>query len=132
MEEAWRARLVIEPGAARLAAERREPAGIERMRKSVVRQRSVANDVTASFAVNRDFHLALVAASGNTHLLQFCELLWLSRIGVPIFVRQARDREQVLAWADDHAAIAEAVAAGSAARAERLTRDHIAAYPPER
>jgi DNA-binding GntR family transcriptional regulator len=132
MEEAWRARLVIEPGAARLAAERREPAGIERMRKSVVRQRSVANNVTASFAVNRDFHLALVAASGNTHLLQFCELLWLSRIGVPIFVRQARDREQVLAWADDHAAIAEAVAAGSAARAERLTRDHIAAYPPER
>jgi DNA-binding GntR family transcriptional regulator len=132
MEQAWRARLVIEPGAARLAAERREPAAIERMRLSVVRQRSVADDVTASFALNRDFHLALVAASGNTHLLQFCELLWLSRIGVPIFARQARDREQVLAWADDHAAIAEAVAAGSAARAERLTREHIAAYPPER
>jgi DNA-binding GntR family transcriptional regulator len=132
MEEAWRARLVIEPGAARLAAERREPAAIERMRKTVVRQRSVADDVTASFALNRDFHLALVAASANTHLLQFSELLWLSRIGVPIFARQARNREQVLAWADDHAAIAEAVAAGSAARAERLTRDHIAAYPPER
>lgn len=132
MEEAWRARLVIEPGAARLAAERREPAAIESMGLSVVRQRSVADDVTASFALNRDFHLALVAASGNTHLLQFSELLWLSRIGVPIFARQARDRDQVLAWADDHAAIAEAVAAGSAARAERLTRDHIAAYPPER
>jgi DNA-binding GntR family transcriptional regulator len=132
MEEAWRARLVIEPGAARLAAERREPAAIERMGLSVVRQRSVADDVTASFALNRDFHLALVAASGNTHLLQFSELLWLSRIGVPIFARQARDRDQVLAWADDHAAIAETVAAGSAARAERLTRDHIAAYPPER
>ena len=132
MEEAWRARLVIEPGAARLAAERGDPAAIERMGLSVVRQRSVADDVTASFALNRDFHLALVAASGNAHLLQFSELLWLSRIGVPIFARQARDREQVLAWADDHAAIAEAVAAGNAARAERLTRDHIAAYPPER
>jgi DNA-binding GntR family transcriptional regulator len=132
MEEAWRARLVIEPGAARLAAERRERAAIERMRDTVVRQRSVADDVTASFALNRDFHLALVAASGNTHLLQFSELLWLSRIGVPIFARQARDREQVLAWADDHESIAEAVAAGSAARAERLTREHIAAYPPER
>jgi DNA-binding GntR family transcriptional regulator len=132
MEQAWRARLVIEPGAARLAAERREPAAIERMEQTVVRQRSVADDVTASFALNREFHLTLVAASGNTHLLQFCELLWLSRIGVPIFARQARDREQVLAWADDHAAIAEAVAAGSAARAERLTREHIAAYPPER
>jgi DNA-binding GntR family transcriptional regulator len=132
MENAWRARLVIEPGAARLAAERPEPAAIERMEQTVVRQRSVAEDVTASFALNREFHLTLVAASGNTHLLQFCELLWLSRIGVPIFARQARDRDQVLAWADDHEAITRAVAAGSAARAERLTREHIAAYPPER
>lgn len=131
MENAWRARLVIEPGAARLAAERREPAAIERMEQTVVRQRSVADDVTASFALNREFHLTLVAASGNTHLLQFCELLWLSRIGVPIFARQARDRDQVLAWADDHEAITRSVAAGSAARAERLTREHIAAYPPE-
>jgi DNA-binding GntR family transcriptional regulator len=132
MENAWRARLVIEPGAARFAAERREPAAIERMEQTVVRQRSVADDVTASFALNREFHLTLVAASGNTHLLQFCELLWLSRIGVPIFARQARDRDQVLAWADDHEAITRAVAAGSASRAERLTREHIAAYPPER
>lgn len=132
MENAWRARLVIEPGAARLAADRREPAAIERMEQTVVRQRSVADDVTASFALNREFHLTLVAASGNTHLLQFCELLWLSRIGVPIFARQARDRDQVLAWADDHEAITRAVATGSAASAERLTREHIAAYPPER
>lgn len=131
MEEAWRARLVIEPGAARLAAERRDPAAVERMQEIVGRQRSVADDITLSFALNREFHLALVAASANTHLLQFCELLWLSRIGVPIFARQARDRDQVLAWADDHEGIATAVAAGSAARAERLTREHIAAYPPE-
>jgi DNA-binding GntR family transcriptional regulator len=132
MENAWRARLVIEPGAARLAAARRDPAAISRMEETVVRQRSVADDVTASFALNREFHLGLVAASGNTHLLQFCELLWLSRIGVPIFARQARDRDQVLAWADDHEAITRAVATGSAARAERLTREHIEAYPPER
>lgn len=132
MEQAWRARLVIEPGAARLAAERQERLAIESMRETVLRQRSVADDVTASFALNREFHLALVAAAGNAHLSQFAELLWLSRIGVPIFARQARDRAQVLAWADEHEAIAEAVAAGSAARAERLTRDHIAANPPER
>jgi DNA-binding GntR family transcriptional regulator len=132
MEQAWRARLVIEPGAARLAAERQERLAIESMRETVLRQRSVADDVTASFALNREFHLALVAAAGNAHLSQFAELLWLSRIGVPIFARQARDRAQVLAWADEHEAIAEAVAAGSAARAERLTRDHIAANPPAR
>jgi DNA-binding GntR family transcriptional regulator len=132
MEQAWRARLVIEPGAARLAAERQDSLAIEPMRQTVLRQRSVADDVTASFALNREFHLALVAAAGNAHLSQFAELLWLSRIGVPIFAAQARDRAQILAWADEHEAITEAVAAGSVALAERLTRDHIAANPPER
>ena len=131
MDEAWRARLVLEPGAARLAAERRDAEEVERLREAVRRQRGAADDVAASFEVNREFHLALVAASGNAHLLRFASLLWLSRIGVPIFARQARERAHVLAWADDHEAITDAVAAGSGARAERLTRAHIAAYPPE-
>lgn len=131
MDQAWRARLVLEPGAARLAAERRDTEGIERLRETVSRQRAAASDVTASFEVNREFHLALVAASGNAHLLRFANLLWLSRIGVPIFARQARERAHVLVWADDHEAITNAVVAGNGARAERLTRAHIAAYPPE-
>jgi DNA-binding GntR family transcriptional regulator len=50
---------------------------------------------------------------------------------VPIFARQARRSSQVSLWAQDHKAITDAVAEGSAARAERLTRAHIAAYPPE-
>jgi DNA-binding GntR family transcriptional regulator len=131
MEQAWRARLVLEPGAARLAAQRRDAREVERMREAVRQQREVADDVTASFAVNREFHIALVAASGNPHLLRFAELLWLSRIGVPIFARQARHDSQVSLWAHEHEAITDAVAEGSAARAERLTRAHIAAYPPE-
>jgi DNA-binding GntR family transcriptional regulator len=131
MEQAWRARFVLEPGAARLAAQRRDAHEVERMREAVRRQREVSHDVSASFAVNREFHIALVAASGNPYLLRFAELLWLSRIGVPIFARQARDSSQVSLWADDHEAITDAVAAGSAARAERLTRAHIAAYPPD-
>ena len=130
MQQAWRARLVIEPGAARLAAEQGDADAIERLRENIRRQRGVAEDVTTSFGLNREFHLTLVRASGNAHLAQFAELLWLTRIGVPIFARQARDREQILAWADEHEGITEAVAAGQAARAERLTREHIAAYPP--
>jgi DNA-binding GntR family transcriptional regulator len=130
MQQAWRARLVIEPGAARLAAEQGDADAIERLRENIRRQRGVAEDVTTSFGLNREFHLTLVRASGNAHLAQFAELLWLTRIGVPIFARQARDREQILAWADEHEGITKAVAAGQAARAERLTRDHIAAHPP--
>jgi DNA-binding GntR family transcriptional regulator len=130
MRQAWLARLVIEPGAARLAAERRDEEAIERLRESVRRQREVAGDVTTSFVLNREFHLTLVAASGNAHLAQFDELLWLTRIGLPIFARQAHGRKQVRAWAREHEAITEAVAAGDPDAAERSTREHIAAYPP--
>src|SRR5919108_39611 len=130
MEQAWRARLVIEPGAARLAAERGNTDAVERLRESIRRQRAVAGDVTTSFALNREFHLTLVRASGNAHLAQFAELLWLTRIGVPIFARQAHGRAQILAWAAEHEAIVEAVAARDGGRAERLARDHVPAYPP--
>jgi DNA-binding GntR family transcriptional regulator len=131
MQQAWRARLVIEPGAGRLAADLRDADAIDRMRESVRQQRLVAGDLTTSFALNREFHLSLVRASGNTHLAQFAELLWLTRIGVPIFARQVRGRRQILQWADEHEAITEAVARGKGVRAERLIREHIAAYPPE-
>ena len=61
------------------------------------------HDVAESFAVNREFHLALVAAAGNPHLDQFAGMLWLTRIGVPIFAGQAADHpEDVRAWADQH------------------------------
>jgi DNA-binding GntR family transcriptional regulator len=131
MLHAWRARLVLEPPAARLAAEVRIPEGIERMRRSVAQQRRVTDDVAESFALNREFHLALVGASGNPHLEQFARMLWLTRIGVPIFAGQASDHpDDVRRWAQEHESILEAVAAGKGAAAERLTREHVAAWPP--
>lgn len=132
MLHAWRARLTFEPAAARLAADVREPAALERMSESIARQRRVAGDVTASFAVNREFHVALVAATANPHLAQFAEMLWLTRIGAPIFAGQAAEHpDEIQRWADDHDGILAAVAGGRAALAERLTREHIAASPPE-
>jgi len=131
MVHAWRARLAIEPPAARLAAEVRQPDALERMRRAVAAQSRVADDVAESFAVNREFHLALVAASGNPHLEQFARMLWLTRIGVPIFAGQmAGHPDDVRRWADEHAEILDAVEKGRAAAAERLTREHVAAWPP--
>jgi DNA-binding GntR family transcriptional regulator len=132
MLHAWTARLTLEPAAARLAAEVREPEALARMRASIDRQR-VPADVDTSFAVNREFHLALVAAAGNPHLSQFARLLWLTKIGAPIFKGQVAEHPgEAQQWADDHEAILDAVRAGKAAAAERLTRAHIAASPPER
>jgi DNA-binding GntR family transcriptional regulator len=131
MLHAWRARLALEPPAARLAAKVRAPAAVVRMQQAVSRQLRVADDVAESFAVNREFHLALVAASGNPHLEQFAQMLWLTPIGAPIFAGQAVGHAaDVRRWAGEHAAILDAVERGRGAAAERLTAEHIAAWPP--
>lgn len=131
MLHAWRARLALEPVAAGLAAEVREPGALERMRASIARQR-LGGDLDSSFAANRDFHVALVDAAANPHLSQFAEMLWLTRIGAPIFAGQAAEHpDEVQRWADEHEAILAAVAGGRGTVAERLTRQHILASPPE-
>jgi DNA-binding GntR family transcriptional regulator len=130
MRHAWAARLALEPGAARLGAERRDGDAIARLRASVAAQRQAHRDGAESYAVNREFHLALVASSGNPHLMRFAEMLWVPRIGVPIYEMQADDPEQVLIWADEHERITDAVDAGDPGEADRLTREHIAAWPP--
>jgi DNA-binding GntR family transcriptional regulator len=117
------ARMVIEPGAARMAAERGAPVG--RMRAAVAEQRAVIPHVERGFDANREFHLALVAAADNAYLQQFAEILWLPRIGAPIYARQADTAEQMALDADEHEAIVEAIAAGDGRRAESLTRRHV-------
>lgn len=131
MVQAWRARLALEPAAARLAAEVRDPSALERMRRSIARQRRETDDIAESFAVNREFHTALVAASANPHLMQFAKMLWMTRIGIPIFAGQAvHHPEDLLAWADQHEKILEAIERGDGEAAERLTHVHIEASPP--
>jgi len=91
MRHAWSARVALEPGAARLAAQRRDADAIAAMRDAVKLQRQAAGDGMDSFAANRSFHLALAAASGNPHLTRFAEMLWVPRIGVPIYQAQAAE-----------------------------------------
>jgi len=130
MRHAWAARVALEPGAARLAAERRDPDGIAAMREAIADQRSADGERGQSFSANRAFHLALAAASGNPHLTRFAEMLWVPRIGVPIYAAQAAEPAGPSAWADEHERIADAIGRGDADAAERLTRAHIAAHPP--
>jgi DNA-binding GntR family transcriptional regulator len=127
---AWAARVALEPGAARLAAERRDPDGIAAMREAIAAQRAANGDRGQSFSANRAFHLALAAASGNPHLARFAEMLWVPRIGVPIYQAQAAEPAGSSAWADEHERIADAIERGDAEAAERLTRAHIEKHPP--
>jgi DNA-binding GntR family transcriptional regulator len=129
MRDAWTARLVIEPPAARMGAERRPEPELDRMQAAIDHQRAVG-DPAASLDANRDFHLALVAASGNPHLIHLAELLWVARISVAIYTAQAAQVGGTAAWSDEHDGILAAMRAGDGDAAERLTREHIERHPP--
>lgn len=122
----YEARLVVEPGAARLAAQRRPAEPLEQMAASIAAQRTAIPDRAATFDANRDFHLALVRGSGNPFLVQIVEQLWARSIGTPIYEYQAETAARMRADADEHEQILQAVAAGDGRAAEALTRRHVA------
>jgi len=126
MNAAYEARLVIEPGAARLAAQQAAPAPLARMASAVTAQRRAIPDVRRSFEANREFHLALVAGSGNPFLIQIAERLWVTRIGEAIYERQSETPERMGLDADEHQQILAAIEGRNGRRAESLTRRHLA------
>ncbi len=125
MQSAYEARLVIEPGAARLAAGAGLPAPIARMRAALSAQRRAIPNVRRSFDANREFHIALVQGSGNPFLVQFVQRLWVSRIGEVIYERQSETPERMRLDADEHEQILAAIEADNGRRAESLTRRHL-------
>ena len=126
MRVSYEARTVIEPGAAGLAAGQRLDEPLARMRAAVAAQRRSLRNVQRSFEANREFHLALAAASGNEFLSQFAERLWVARIGETIYERQVQTQERMLLDVREHEQILEAIEAGDGRRAESLTRRHLA------
>ena len=106
--------------AARLAAQRRaviDARLIERGRRSM-RGRSVDAMIDADMA----FHQAVYAASGNPLIAQSAEPHW-RHLRRAMGAVLSADTQRDTLW-DEHAAIAEAIAAGDAARAARLSEAH--------
>lgn len=128
MRASFEARFVIEPSAARIAAEHgASEDGLRRMRLAIAEHRAARGDRTRSFETNRTFHLGLVSASGNAYLTRFSEILWASSIYAAVFDRQHVDAADIAAWADDHEAILDAIERRSADEAEARARAHIEA-----
>jgi DNA-binding GntR family transcriptional regulator len=125
MHAAYQARLVIEPGAARLAAKELLPGPLQQMRDALTAQRRAVPDVGKSFDANREFHLALVQASGNEYLMQFVQRLWVARIGAVIYERQTESTQQMRSDSDEHEEILREIESGNGKRAESLTRRHL-------
>ncbi len=121
MEAAYVARLGIEPLAARLAAARRDPGELARLRKTLTPARRGAK---AAYAASRAFHLELALASGNRFLVEFSETLWAGRLGLHVYAQQMTP-EQFAKDASEHERILDAIEAGDEDTAERLAREHI-------
>ncbi len=122
------ARLVLEPMMARMAAERPDRAGVEDL-EDVCKEGKVldpGND-RAYAQSTRSFHRVISQLSG-VRLLDFLAStladVYFDRFGLNLYESSA-DRQSVL---DIHAAIAAAVVAGDGDTAERLTREHMAAF----
>jgi DNA-binding GntR family transcriptional regulator len=116
----YQVRGALDALAARLAAQRRfriAPALLQRGRAS-----ACGDDVKAMIDADLAFHAALYAAAGNPLIEQSAQLHWrhLRRV-MGAVLRETQQREAV--W-DEHAAIADAIAAGDADGGARLIEEH--------
>ena len=124
LRSSYETRLVVEPGAARMAADRQIPAAIDAMKAAIKSEGKAGRSSAKHFQANRSFHLALIEGTGNPQLVAFMEHVWIGRIGATLY--EARlDPKGLSADHDAHKAIASAIENGKPAEAERLTRGHL-------
>ena len=118
-------RLLLEPGIARLAAERATAEDLEALRGAIKTEIEATDSHTAHDA-SRDFHVGLARAAHNEDLVATLEAQWINEVGRRLLAQRA----SAPAWqgtdVSEHEAIAAAIEAGHGERAATLTRDHIA------
>jgi DNA-binding GntR family transcriptional regulator len=124
LHSAYETRLVVEPGAARLAAQRRVTEAMRRMRTAIRDEGRAGRSAEKHFKANRDFHLGLVQATGNPQLVEFMEHVWIGRLGASLY-EAPLDPAGLRADHHAHRSILDAIAAGEGDEAELLTRGHL-------
>lgn len=113
-------RAIVEPAAARLAAERRNKDDIAAMRAAlgIMRRHTLATDIGRT--ADREFHQALLAASHNAALITLS-----ASIGAAVnWTTQYKQRAKALPRdpVPDHVRVCDAIAAGDADAAEAAMR----------
>ncbi|TAN31786.1 FadR family transcriptional regulator [bacterium] len=122
----YEVRLALESRAASWAAERaggEELARLQRLAQQLYAISTGTRDVEAFLAVDHDFHTAVASASGNEVLLGVLRNL-------QVFLSRAWSASRVAAQhlallAEQHGAIARAIAAGDSKAASHAMEDHI-------
>ena len=122
--ERLEARLLLEPGVARLAAERRDDADLHDLRRWVVAERS-ARTAAAAHDASRGFHAALSGATRNEALVRIFDSLWIADVGRRLLASRRTQPEWQDADVAEHEELLDAVEAGDGDRAEALMRAHV-------
>ncbi|HKH12655.1 MAG TPA: GntR family transcriptional regulator [Rubrobacter sp.] len=117
-------RTVLEPGIARLAADRRSEIHVEQLHASISRERQARGGIEAHDA-SRDFHITLARASGNEEMVRVLESLWLVEVGRRLLSRRAAESDWQSQDAEEHREITAAVVEGRAEDAGRLMAGHV-------
>jgi DNA-binding GntR family transcriptional regulator len=117
-------REILEPGIARLAAERRTESHLEQLQGSMERERRARGGVEAHDA-SRDFHVTLARASGNEEIVRILESLWLVEVGRRLLSRRTAVSDWQSEDVEEHREIAAAVAEGRAEDAGQLMAEHV-------
>jgi GntR family transcriptional repressor for pyruvate dehydrogenase complex len=120
------ARLILEPVAARLAAERQEASSAAHDLESLANRGKGARDVEEYLDTTADFHASVVDLSGNSLVTLVCQSLaaiYRDRVYGVIF--PARRQKEVHSV---HADIAKAIVSGDGPLAESLMMRHMEEY----
>lgn len=117
-------RSLVEPGIARLAAERRTEEDLDILEEIIASQEG-SEDGTSAHDASRDFHIALARASGNDELVRVLNSLWLVEVGRRLLARRTADPNWLHDDVSEHRAILTAVREGRGEDAERLMAEHI-------
>jgi DNA-binding GntR family transcriptional regulator len=117
-------RSLMEPGIARLAAQRRTDADLAALQASIDRETAADARVDAHDA-SRDFHVALAHATGNRELVAVIEALWIVEIGRRLLAARATSASWKDADVAEHRAMLDAVRRRDGDRAARLMAAHI-------
>jgi DNA-binding GntR family transcriptional regulator len=118
------ARLLLEPGVARLAAARRDENDLAALGHAVAGERA-ARTAAAAHDASRAFHATLVAATGNEALVRIFDALWIADVGRRLLASRRSQPDWQESDVAEHAELLEAIAAGDGDRAETLMRAHV-------
>ncbi|HEY6889313.1 MAG TPA: GntR family transcriptional regulator [Solirubrobacter sp.] len=119
-------RLLLEPGIARLAAERRTERHLAELERTITREEKARNG-TAAHDASRAFHFVLARATGNEEHVRILDSLWLVEVGRRLLSRRATEVAWQGADVSEHRAIAQAVGDRRGDDAARLMEAHVRA-----